>query len=115
MTVGMVDPLFLVPKLDDSSTLQDAENEKWCQKFQREAFSMHFHTCNTLYSVQYEFLGRGPGSTLRALGGWGFLNFSRENPKMEQFGKFILDFFKSGLQPQNCDLLVGVLWWVSPT
>ena len=67
-------PFFLVPKLVDSSTLQDAENEKF--QTQREALIFYaFSYMTLLYSVQYEFLGRGPGSTLRAAGGWIFFEF----------------------------------------
>ena len=71
-------PFFLVPRLVDSSTLQDAENEK----FQREAFIFYAFSYMTLfYSVQYEFLGRGPSSTLRAVGGWVLIFFPGEPRK----------------------------------
>ena len=60
-------PFFLVPRLADTSTLQDAGNEK----FQQEAIPDIFYAFSymtLLYSVQYGFLGRGPDST-HVLGG----------------------------------------------
>ena len=66
--------VFLVPKLVDSSTLQDAEKKKF--QTQREALIFYaFSYMTLLYSVQYELLGRGPPLKWSCPGGVEVLTF----------------------------------------